>query len=269
MSGSPLFSTDAFLWGLAAVCQLHRQPFAPNLVLQQFPPPHRLASLQEAAQALKLKSGIRSVPASEFHALPQAFLAVLRPDATAASAETAHDPESARSAPKPNRLAVVLRCDAERILYATHSSPAPVTATLKEFDAQYAGTVVLCVREPVKLAEVAAEADAAVLYGGHGTVAAMLLAGVPVALFPMHVEQALVARNVVRMGAGIVVGPQSSVPELPRAVTSVLGETRFAARAKAFAEKYASFSPRDAVAQTAHRIEQLCEGRTGSPRTRV
>jgi len=153
LDSGPLFRTDGFLWGLAAMCQLHRQPFAPNLLLQQFAPPYSLASLQEAAQALKLNSGVRSVPASELHALPQPFLAVLKPDATAVSAETAHDPESARSAPMPNRLAVVLKCDGERILYATESSSAPVTATLKDFDEEYAGTVVLCAPEAPALSE--------------------------------------------------------------------------------------------------------------------
>jgi hypothetical protein len=38
MSNGPLFATGTFVWGLAAICQLHRRPFAPDLVLQQFAP---------------------------------------------------------------------------------------------------------------------------------------------------------------------------------------------------------------------------------------
>ena len=38
MSNGPLFGTGTFLWGLAALCQIHRLPFAPSLILQQFAP---------------------------------------------------------------------------------------------------------------------------------------------------------------------------------------------------------------------------------------
>jgi len=143
LDGAPLFTAESFLWGLAAICQLQRRPFASNLVLRQFPPPYHLGSLQEAAQALKLKSGIRSVSPSEFHALPQPFLVVLKPAAVDRHPESG-SAESGPSAPFPNRLAVVLKCDAKRILYAAENSSAPITATLEDFDREYAGMVVLC-----------------------------------------------------------------------------------------------------------------------------
>ena len=76
-SSEPLFATDTFLWGLAALCHLHRRPFAPNLVLQQFPPPYGASSLQNAAAALKLKSDFREASAAE-PSLPVPFLAVLK-----------------------------------------------------------------------------------------------------------------------------------------------------------------------------------------------
>ena len=153
MNGGTLFTADTFLWGLGAICQLHRQPFAANLILQQFAPPYTLASLQEATQTLKIKSGIRGVSVSEFHALPQPFLTVLKPRAAGTQPEVPRNSEAARSGSLPNRLAVVLKCDAERILYATENSSAPVTATLKDFDREYAGTVMLCAPEPPALSE--------------------------------------------------------------------------------------------------------------------
>ena len=153
MNSNPLFTTDAFLWGLGAICQLHRIPFAPNLLLQQFAPPYSLVSLQQAAQSLKLKSGVRSVASSELHSFPQPFLAILKPGARGVSTESPTGADSAPSGPLPNRLAVVLKCDAERILYATEKSSAPVTATLKDFDREYAGMVVLCVPEVPRLSE--------------------------------------------------------------------------------------------------------------------
>ena len=48
---------DAFLWSLGSLCQLHRQPFDSNLLLQQFPPPYTLASLQHAAQGPRSAGG--------------------------------------------------------------------------------------------------------------------------------------------------------------------------------------------------------------------
>jgi subfamily B ATP-binding cassette protein HlyB/CyaB len=153
LNSNTRFAADTFRWGLGAICQLHRQPFAPHLILQQFAPPYTLASLQEATQALKVKSGIRAVALSEIHFLPQPFLTVLKPRAAGTQSEPPRDSEAARSEPLPNRLAVVLKCDVERILYAAENGSAPVTATLKEFGEEYAGMVVLCAPEPPALGE--------------------------------------------------------------------------------------------------------------------
>lgn len=48
-------SQGAFLWTLGSLCRLHRKPFDPRLVLQQFPPPHSFARLRHAAEALGLE----------------------------------------------------------------------------------------------------------------------------------------------------------------------------------------------------------------------
>jgi subfamily B ATP-binding cassette protein HlyB/CyaB len=153
LNNNTRFAADTFLWGLGAICQLHRQPFARHLILQQFAPPYTLACLQEATQALKVKSSIRAVALSEFHFLPQPFLTVLKPRAAGKQPDPPRGPDTARSEPLPNRLAVVLKCDAERILYATENSSAPVAATLKEFGEEFAGMVVLCAPEPPALGE--------------------------------------------------------------------------------------------------------------------
>jgi len=153
LKSNPLFTTDAFMWGLGAICQLHRIPFAPNLLLQQIAPPYSLVTLQQAAQSLKLKSGVRSVASSELHTFPQPFLAIFKPGARGASTATPTNTEPAPSGPIPNRLAVVLKCDAKRILYAAEGSSAPVTVPLKDFDEEYAGMVMLCAPQPLALGE--------------------------------------------------------------------------------------------------------------------
>jgi subfamily B ATP-binding cassette protein HlyB/CyaB len=137
VSSGPLFATDTFIWGLAAICQLHRRPFAPDLILQQFPPPYGATSLQDAAAALKLKSGLRMVDASELQTLPAPFFAVLKPCAVADVQAT--DGEGQRSG-----LAIVLQSDATKISYLKERSSAPTTVALTDFQEEYAGVVLLC-----------------------------------------------------------------------------------------------------------------------------
>jgi UDP:flavonoid glycosyltransferase YjiC (YdhE family) len=110
--------------------------------------------------------------------------------------------------------------------------------------------------EPLRIVDAAAAADAAVLYAGHGTVSAMLLAGVPLALFPVHVEQALVTQSVVRMGAGLPVPPKADAAQVEMMLSRVVDEPHFRERAEAFASKYAHCSPRDTATQIAGDIER-------------
>jgi ATP-binding cassette, subfamily B, bacterial HlyB/CyaB len=138
----PLFATDTFIWGLAAICQLHRRPFAPDLILQQFPPPYGATSLQDAAAALKLKSGLRAADASELQTLPAPFFAVLKPRAVADLQAT--DGEAQRSG-----LVIVLQSDASKISYLKERSSAPSTVALTDFQEEYAGVVLLCSPETV------------------------------------------------------------------------------------------------------------------------
>jgi subfamily B ATP-binding cassette protein HlyB/CyaB len=142
VQSGPLFATDTFIWGLAAICQLHRRPFAPDLILQQFPPPYGTSSLQDAAAALKLKSGVREAAASELQTLPAPFLAVLKPD-------TLTDLEPGGGEAQRSGLAIVLRSDASKVSYLKERSSAPSTVPLADFQEEYAGVVLLCSPETV------------------------------------------------------------------------------------------------------------------------
>jgi subfamily B ATP-binding cassette protein HlyB/CyaB len=133
MNNGALFATGTFVWGLAAICQLHRRPFAPNLILQQFAPPYGTTSLEEAAASLRLKAGLREVIPAELCALPAPFLAVLKPPVVP-SGELA----------RPSGLALVLECDSANVLYLAEGSAAPTTRNIADFGNDYAGTVLLC-----------------------------------------------------------------------------------------------------------------------------
>lgn len=60
-------SAENLASALSAVAQLNRIPFDQKLLLQQFPPPHTLATLHEAATGLGLKVGLRQ---AAVHDLP-------------------------------------------------------------------------------------------------------------------------------------------------------------------------------------------------------
>jgi hypothetical protein len=98
-------------------------------------------------------------------------------------------------------------------------------------------------------ARAAAECDVAVLNGGHGVVAEMLLAGKPILAVPLVLEQQMTAAALRRLGAGDAAPPRRGEPWewTGRAkLEAVLGDERYAEGARRFAQRYAKF---DAAAQ--------------------
>src|SRR5882724_4172702 len=57
-------SDKEFVWVLGSLCQLHRVPFDPAVLLQQFPPPYDRTALFGAAKALEFKVGERAIGSS-------------------------------------------------------------------------------------------------------------------------------------------------------------------------------------------------------------
>jgi subfamily B ATP-binding cassette protein HlyB/CyaB len=139
-----MLMAETYLWGLQGICQLQRIPFTPHLVQQQFPPPYSLTSLQQAATALGLKSGLRDALAAELPELPVPFIAVLKPPA-ASNAAGDGDAGSGIGHSRPYRLVIVVECDSGRISYFDRGEQHPLASTLEEFAAQFAGKVLLCV----------------------------------------------------------------------------------------------------------------------------
>lgn len=118
------FDGNAVIWALAAACQLQRIPFDPQLVLQQFPPPHTLETMREALSSLGFRSGMRTADIDVlFEIAGPSFLTI----------KTAED--------APLSLVLLLRCDGERILYIEPGSQEPHETSLDEFASRYAGQV--------------------------------------------------------------------------------------------------------------------------------
>lgn len=85
---------------------------------------------------------------------------------------------------------------------------------------------------------VARDCALAILQGGHGTLALMLLAGKPLLLLPLHLEMLLNAEAAVKLGAALsapLLKPEGMRQKLER----LLGEPGYQTAARRFAERHA------------------------------
>jgi len=101
--------------------------------------------------------------------------------------------------------------------------------------------------------------DLAVLNAGHGTTAAVLLAGKPILAIPLVHEQLLLAKRVEALGAGLIARPTER-DRLAHALWTMLTETRFRNAARGFAERQQGLDDRRTAARVAERIERLLLG---------
>jgi UDP:flavonoid glycosyltransferase YjiC (YdhE family) len=124
---------------------------------------------------------------------------------------------------------------------------------------RYEGPRFVFSRVPVRLDEVSMLADAAVLQGGHGTVAAMLLEGIPLMLFPEHAEQGIVARNVSDIGAGIIAAGIGS-DRAHEMLSALVQRSVYKTAAQTFADGYKGFEPASAAAEIADELTRVALG---------
>ena len=117
------------------------------------------------------------------------------------------------------------------------------------------------------VARASRECDVAVLNGGHGVTAQMLLAGKPVLTVPLVLEQTMTGRALERIGAGLSAPPARGEPwewSGRAKLEAVLNDDRFAEGAQRFAERYAKFDPkRQRRAMFERAVELLNSERVG------
>jgi UDP:flavonoid glycosyltransferase YjiC (YdhE family) len=114
------------------------------------------------------------------------------------------------------------------------------------------------VDDMLKLDHLLPTCDLAINYGGHGFVSDALMAGVPLLLMPMHLEQYLMGQRILSIGAGIVADQEGNA-DYPELVRKMLADKSFKQAATGFAAKYANFDPaaqRNMIVQT---IKSLIE----------
>ena len=111
-------------------------------------------------------------------------------------------------------------------------------------------------RQPLDIEQVRQGCDMAVLHAGISTVAAMLLAGKPVLLFPQQLEQTMFARSVEALGAGVSI-PEAAAGQFARLVKRALADASLKAGAEQFAARYQAYDQADAIRAVADRCEAL------------
>jgi UDP:flavonoid glycosyltransferase YjiC (YdhE family) len=109
---------------------------------------------------------------------------------------------------------------------------------------------------PVGLPPLLEHADLAIGYGNSGFSTQALLAGVPLAMRPRYVEQALFAHRVEALGAGKLLGGRIDADSVTASLQELLGNPAYRQAARAFRGRHADFSPSQAIEQSLSLIEQ-------------
>lgn len=110
---------------------------------------------------------------------------------------------------------------------------------------------------PIDLSRIIGSCDLAVCHAGHGTLGAMLMAGVPMLMLPFHVEQHLAANRVAKLGAGTVVDIQSTPDDFAPLFETLLDDPAFKRNAQAFAARHADFNQDAQLDSMVARIEEI------------
>lgn len=109
----------------------------------------------------------------------------------------------------------------------------------------------------VDLQQMAHDCHFAITNANHTTTGRFLLAGKPVMMIPLHLEQELIADSVKRIGAGIVVRPNQPRDAFT-GLTPLLNESNLHAAAAALAAKY-SESHQDRIERMCNYLERLID----------
>jgi UDP:flavonoid glycosyltransferase YjiC (YdhE family) len=102
--------------------------------------------------------------------------------------------------------------------------------------------------EAVCLTQAFRECDAVLSYGGPGFISASLLAGKPMVFYVRNLEPYLSARQVAKLGAGILPTPQSP-SALMASLDQILSHKSFTEAAQSFARKHKQHSVQEAASR--------------------
>ncbi len=170
----------------------------------------------------------------------------------------------------PRRVFAYLRTDPSlaAVLQALSRTNAEVIAALPdsapELVKRFQSDRMRIYSQPVR-ATILGAADVVVSNGGHGLTAAALLAGAALCLLPRSLEQWLLARRVVALGAGVSLDPDRVEGGVEKVIADLVvgGACREAARR--FAGRYGGFDQALVVERIAVALERLALGQKAKP----
>ncbi len=169
--------------------------------------------------------------------------------------------------PRPRRVFAYLRADPslDAVLQALQRSNAEVIAALPDCPAEliqrFQSERMRIFPHPVRAA-VVNSVDVVVNNGGHGLSAAALLAGATLCLLPRNLEQWLLARRVVQMGAGVSLDPDRVEGGVGEAFGELIAGGACRAAAERFSAKYTGFDQVVAVRRIVGVLETLSKGKS-------
>lgn len=120
-----------------------------------------------------------------------------------------------------------------------------MTAEIKSFECK----TLSIIEEPLNISQVAKQCDVAITHAGHATSTEFLLAGCPLLLLPLYLEQYLFSERVQALGAGLA-APLLKPEGMAGKLVLLLTDRRYRTAAKAFASKYQGFDSRQMIANT-------------------
>lgn len=110
--------------------------------------------------------------------------------------------------------------------------------------------------DPLDISQVSKQCDLAILNGNHGTTVEMLLAGKPSLQIPLHLEQAIFAEAVVRLGGAMRVGNRDG-GRIAAVLSEMLGDDKYRKAASHFANRHADHNPKRAVVEMIDDVETV------------
>lgn len=128
----PPVGMQTFVWAIGGLSRIHRVPFEAKLLLEQFPPPYTLASLQQALEVLGMTVKFYPLNVSNLSSESFPCLLVYSRNEDKEPASEGNDP--GESVPG---LALAVRSDGERILYFESGSDTPHTEGVDEADRRF------------------------------------------------------------------------------------------------------------------------------------
>jgi len=158
---------QALVWALGSLCQINRVPFDAGLLSQHFPPPATLGTLLHALQAYGFKAEAKPVTKDSFSSLVFPCVAVLRlsdeesEEVVDAIIPEVVDPFADALPASPSQLvpsvshglAILIKADAERLMFFEPGNDSPQVIPVGEFDTRFELLVVALAKQPEALAD--------------------------------------------------------------------------------------------------------------------